>query len=76
MTAVDDAMFLERLTDHLTEQLVTATGEHASHAHVAAIVDARATSLADAPIQHFVGVLVEHDARNQLWAEGLRVRST
>jgi len=66
VTAVDDAMFVERLTDHLTEQLVTATGKHASHAHVAAIVDAKAESVADAPIQHFVGVLVEHDACIQM----------
>jgi hypothetical protein len=69
-------MFRDRLIDRLTEQLVTATGKHASHAHVASIVDAKAASLADAPIQHFVGVLVEHDVRNQLWAEGLRLRST
>jgi hypothetical protein len=58
------------------EQLVTATGTHASHAHVAAIVDAKATSLADAPIQHYVGVLVEHDVRDQLSAEGFHLRST
>jgi hypothetical protein len=73
---VDDVMFRDRLIDHLTEQLVTSNGTHASHAHVAAIVDAKATSLADAPIQHYVGVLVEHEARDQLWAEGFHVRST
>ena len=69
-------MILERLIDRLTAQLVTSTGKHASHAHVAAIVEAKAASLAEAPIQHYVGVLVEHDARDQLWAEGLRNRST
>ena len=69
-------MFRDRLIEHLTEQLVTATGTHASHAHVAAIVDANATSLADAPIQHYVGVLVEHDVRDQLWTEGFHLRST
>jgi hypothetical protein len=73
---VEDAMFRDRLIDHLMEQLVTATGTHASHAHVAAIVDAKATSLADAPIRHYVGVLVEHDARDQLSAEGFHLRST
>jgi hypothetical protein len=55
---------------------VTSNGTHASHAHVAAIVDAKTTSLAEAPIQHCVGVLVEHEARDQLWAERFHVRST
>ena len=62
---VEDVMFRERLIDRLMEQLVTSTGQHPWRGHVAAIVDAKATSLADAPIQHDVGVLVEHVACSQ-----------
>jgi hypothetical protein len=67
-----DAAIIDSITDRLTAQLVTSTGQHASHDHVADVVGAAAASLVDAPVQLYVEVLVEHDARDTLRDEGLR----
>jgi hypothetical protein len=71
-----DAAIIDSITDRLTAQLVTSAGQHASHDHVADIVGAAAASLADAPVQMYVEVLVEHAALATLRDEGLhRVRT-
>ncbi len=59
------------IADRLTDELVTSAGEHPSHSHVIDVVEAAAEPLADAPLQQFVPLLVENQARQTLHDEGL-----
>ena len=63
---------VENVTAQLENDLVDGDGRPADHEQVAAAVEAAAERLADAPVQDFVPLLVEHDARDQLRDEGLQ----
>jgi hypothetical protein len=55
----------------LHDELVDANGHPADPNDVDRVVDAKAESLADAPVQEFVPLLIEHQARDELRAHGL-----
>jgi hypothetical protein len=50
---------------------VDAHGHTAEPDDVARVVDAKAESFADAPVQEFVPLLIEHEARDELRQHGL-----
>jgi hypothetical protein len=62
---------IDGLAERLSEELVDAAGKPADGAHVAEVVQHAAERLADAPIQDFVPLLVENEARDELRHEGL-----
>jgi hypothetical protein len=66
---------IDSIADRLADQLVNSAGEHASHDYVAGVVAAAADSLVNAPLQQFVPLLVENEARNKLHHEGMHVAS-
>jgi hypothetical protein len=55
----------------LHDELVDANGHPADPNDVDRVVDAKAESLADAPVQEFVPLLIERQARDELRAHGL-----
>jgi hypothetical protein len=62
---------LSSIVDRLAHRFVTSAGEAAALDHVADIVEAAARSLARAPLQQFVPILVERAAGNTLHDEGM-----
>ena len=62
---------LGAIADRLASRLVTTDGQRASHDHVADVVEAAARSLAGAPLQQYVPLLVENAARTTLHGEGM-----
>ena len=62
---------IENVKDHIGEDLVDEAGEPADKRAIAEAVDAAAASFAEAPVQEFVPLLVEHDARDELRKQGL-----
>ena len=63
---------VEILKRRLREDLIDDQGQPPDPDDVARVVDAKAESLADAPVQEFVPLLVEHQARDELRQQGLR----
>ncbi len=63
---------LSSIADRLTRRFVTSAGQPASPDHVTDVVGAAAMSLAAAPLQQFVPILVEHAAGNALHDEGMQ----
>jgi hypothetical protein len=63
---------IQSVADRLSQDLVDESGHPADAAHVADVVMAKAEPLEDAPLQEFVPLLVEHEAAQELRAEGLR----
>ena len=51
--------------------MVDEKGRPAEPDEVDSIVDARARSLSDAPVQEFIPLLIEHEARDDLREHGL-----
>ena len=62
---------VETVKERLESDLVDDDGRPADPEQVASAVAAAAEPLADAPVQEFVPLLVEHDARDQLRKDGL-----
>jgi hypothetical protein len=63
---------VELIKERLDEDLVDDHGDAVDPHVVAEAVDAAAAALADAPIQEFTPLLVEHDARDALREKGYR----
>jgi hypothetical protein len=55
----------------LQEDLVDEQGQPAVPDDIARVVEATADSFADAPVQEFVPLLIEHQARDELRHQGL-----
>ena len=62
---------VEAVKQRLRADLVDERGQPAEPDDVARVVDAKADSLADAPVQEFVPLLIEHQARDELRHQGL-----
>jgi hypothetical protein len=62
---------IEHLKGRLQEDLVDDDGNAADSAEVDRVVEAAAEGLADAPIQEFTPLLIEHQARDELREQGL-----
>jgi hypothetical protein len=62
---------VEIVTRRLQEELVDEAGHPAVPSEVETVVAAKAQRLADAPVQEFVPLLVEHQARDELRGHGL-----
>jgi hypothetical protein len=56
---------VESVKQRLREDLVDEQGQPAEPHEVARVVDAKADSFADAPVQEFVPLLIEHQARDE-----------
>lgn len=63
---------IEPLTDRLADDLVDEDGEPADPDVVQQAVEEAAAPYTDAPVQEFVPLLVEHEARDDLRQQGLR----
>ena len=63
---------VDNVKERLENDLVDDAGQPAGHEQIADAVDSAAERVADAPVQEFVPLLVEHDAREQLREQGLR----
>ena len=63
---------VELVEHRLSEDLVDEHGQAAPADVVAEVVEEKATALSDAPVQDFVPLLVEHQARDELRQRGLR----
>ena len=61
------------MSERIEENLVDADGNAASSDVVAAVVEDKAARLEDAPVQEFVPLLVENQARHELHQRGLKV---
>ena len=59
------------VTQRLEGDLVDSEGRPAEPDEVERVVRAKAESLADAPLQEFLTLLIEHEARDELRARGL-----
>jgi len=64
------------MTERIEEHLVDADGNAASSDVVAAVVEDKAARLEDAPVQEFVPLLVENQARDELHQRGMKVDRT
>lgn len=62
---------LRSLKRRLRDELVDDNGRPADPNHVDRVVEAKAQSLADAPVQEFLPLLIEHQARDELREHGL-----
>ena len=62
---------VNHVKQRLLDELVDDTGHPADPDDVDRVVDAKAESLADAPVQEFVPLLIEHQARDELRQHGL-----
>jgi hypothetical protein len=62
---------LESLVDRLEDDLVDEDGASPDRQHITDIVSDVASKFEEAPVQDFVPLLVEHDARDVLADEGL-----
>ena len=67
-----DDMRVETVKQRLQEDLVDEQGRPAAPADIERVVTAKAESLSDAPVQEFVPLLIEHQARDELRQRGLR----
>jgi hypothetical protein len=63
---------VEVVKDRLQDDLVDEDGRPAEPEQVERVVEEKAESFADAPVQEFVPLLIEHQARDELRAQGLR----
>jgi hypothetical protein len=61
------------MTERIGEHLVDDDGNAAESGVIEAVVAENAASLEDAPVQEFVPLLVENQARDELHQQGLRV---
>jgi hypothetical protein len=62
---------VEILKRRLQEDLIDTQGQPPEPDDVSRVVDAKVESLAHAPVQDFVPLLVEHQARDELRQQGL-----
>jgi hypothetical protein len=62
---------LDMVKQRLQEELVDDEGRPPEPADVASVVDAKAEPLSEAPVQEFVPLLIEHQARDELRQKGL-----
>jgi hypothetical protein len=62
---------VETVKARLQDELVDEHGHPAEPGDVEEVVDAKAQALADAPVQEFVPLLIEHQARDELRQRGL-----
>jgi len=62
---------VEIVKQRLQEELINEQGQPPEPGAVATVVDAKAEVLADAPVQEFVPLLIEHQARDELRQQGL-----
>ena len=62
---------IDSIVERLSDELVHEDGTPADPDHVSEVVHAAAENLADAPIQDFVALLVENEARDVFHDEGL-----
>ena len=62
---------VEVMKQRLQEELVDEQGHPAEPDDVASVVEAKAESLSEAPLQEFVPLLIEHQARDELRQHGL-----
>lgn len=62
---------LEHVKQRLHDEMVDEKGRPAEPDEVDSIVDAKAESLSDAPVQEFTPLLIEHAARDELRQQGL-----
>ena len=62
---------VETVKARLQDELVDEGGRPAEPGDVEEVVDAKAQALADAPVQEFVPLLIEHQARDELRRRGL-----
>ena len=69
-TAID--LHVDAVMQRLGEDLVNARGQRAEPKEVERVVRAKAQTLSDAPLQEFVNLLIEHQARDELRERGLR----
>jgi hypothetical protein len=67
---------VDAVKHRLHDDLVDETGHPADPADVDRVVDAKAESLADAPVQEFVPLLIEHQARDELREHGIATSAT
>src|SRR5262245_56542271 len=63
---------VDAVTRRLQDDLVDGRGLPAEPGEVERVVDEAAKSFADAPVQEFVPLLIEHQARDELRGHGLR----
>jgi hypothetical protein len=62
---------IDAIVERLSDELVHEDGTRADPDHIADVVHAAAVILAEAPIQDFVPLLVETEARDVFYDEGL-----
>lgn len=62
---------VDQLKQRLEDELVGDDGQPAPAEEIRRVVDDSAEALAEAPIQDFVPILIEHDARAELRRGGL-----
>ena len=62
---------LEDMKHRLHDELVDEHGRPAEPDQVDRVVDSKAESLAGAPVQEFIPLLIEHEARDELRHHGL-----
>ena len=63
---------VESLKQRLCDELVDEQGQPPEPGEVERVVTAKAEPLLDAPVQEFVPLLIEHQARDELRQHGLR----
>jgi hypothetical protein len=63
---------IDAVKERLHDELVDEQGRPASDDTVDRAVDAAAAPLADAPVQEFAPLLIEHQVRDELRQQGLR----
>jgi hypothetical protein len=64
---------VNHVKQRLHDELVDEQGRAADPDDVSRVVDAKAESFADAPVQEFVPLLIEHQARDELRQHGLHL---
>jgi hypothetical protein len=62
---------VQTVKQRLEEDLVDQQGHPVKPDDVSTLVDAKAETFADAPVQEFVPLLIEHEARDELRQKGL-----
>lgn len=62
---------IDAVVDRLSQEFVDDAGNSADPAAVAEVVHAAASELQDAPVQDFVPLIVENEARDVLHEQGL-----
>ena len=64
---------VDAVKQRLQHDLVDDQGRPAPTEDVDRVVEAKAESFADAPVQEFVPLLIEHQARDELRQQGLHI---